>query len=248
MPDSGNDIPAPPPPRLVGPLVIVVLTAYMMVQTLGLLYAVYKKWPRTAVTQETSGAQARDSTTAPVPGSTAIAGLNPDSAAGESVGRESDEQKPGSKAASEEPSPGPDVSLVLLLLAPLVGALGGTIHSLRSFYAYVGQGQLAWRWVARYLLLPFVGAALAEVFYIVIRAGFLAPSAGSSAISPWGICAISALVGLFTGNALNRLGKIADSLFDKASNYSDQLKTPSADGKQGTGGPADQGQQGNDKP
>jgi hypothetical protein len=218
--------------RPVGPVAIVLMTVYLMALALGLLGAIYVKWPRNLTPTDQPAVVTNGTQSATTPAGQAATGTD-------SVGQDTtkpkvapgptseSKQKPEKPEKSKEPAQ-PDVAMTLLLLVPLVGALGATIHSLRSFYAYVGEGQLAWRWVVKYLMMPFVGAALAEVFYLVIRGGFFSPTADASSISPWGICAVSALVGLFTGNALNRLGKVADAIFDKATTYSDPLKSQPA--------------------
>ncbi len=216
----------------VGPVAIVFMTVYLMALAVGLLFVIIKNWPKTPVPKPTSAVVTNGSQSATAPAVQAAPGTDStgqdttklNAAPGSTTGPK---QKPAKPEKPGEPVE-PDVAMILLLLVPLVGALGATIHSLRSFYAYVGEGQLAWRWVVKYLLMPFVGAALAEVFYLVIRGGFFSPTADAGAISPWGICAVSALVGLFTGNALNRLGKVADAIFDKATTYSDPLKSQPA--------------------
>ena len=60
----------------------------------------------------------------------------------------------------------------LMLIAMLAGALGSLVHALRSLYWYVGNRTLVRSWLAMYVLLPFVGATLALIFYFVIRGGF----------------------------------------------------------------------------
>ena len=60
----------------------------------------------------------------------------------------------------------------LLLIVIIVGALGGLIHVMRSFYWYVGNRDLRRSWLLMYILLPFVGAGLALLFYLIIRGGF----------------------------------------------------------------------------
>ena len=63
----------------------------------------------------------------------------------------------------------------LLLIVILSGALGSLVHTLRSIYWYVGNKSLKWSWLSMYVLLPFCGAALALVFYFVVRGGFFVP-------------------------------------------------------------------------
>ena len=61
----------------------------------------------------------------------------------------------------------------LLVIVMLAGGLGSFIHSATSFGDYVGNETLTQNWIWWYLLRPFIGMALALIFYLVIRGGFL---------------------------------------------------------------------------
>ncbi|MBM3145724.1 MAG: hypothetical protein FJ010_12305, partial [Chloroflexi bacterium] len=65
----------------------------------------------------------------------------------------------------------------LILVVLISGALGSMVHALRSFFWYVGQRKLVRSWVAQYVLLPFSGATLGLLFYLVLRAGLFSPEA-----------------------------------------------------------------------
>ena len=111
----------------------------------------------------------------------------------------------------------------LLLIVLLAGALGSIVHGLRSLTMYVGNRQLRWSWVAYYAVLPFGGAATALVFYLVIRGGFFSPSSDFSETSPFGFAAFAAIVGLFSQNAILKLQKIAETIFERNEQQSDSL-------------------------
>ncbi|UCG42964.1 MAG: hypothetical protein JSU73_14085 [candidate division WOR-3 bacterium] len=119
----------------------------------------------------------------------------------------------------------------LLWIVALAGALGSMVHALRSFYTYVGHGKLAWRWLAMYVLLPFVGATLALVFYLVIRGGFFAPGTPAEAASPYGFAALAALVGLFSEQAILKLKDVAARLFKEPERGSDHFEGPESEGE-----------------
>lgn len=104
----------------------------------------------------------------------------------------------------------------MLLIVALAGALGSLVHALRSFYWYVGNRTLVWSWLAMYILLPFVGATLGVVFYLVIRGGFFSPQATVQQISPFGFAAVAALAGLFSEQAVLKLKQVAETLLTKA--------------------------------
>jgi hypothetical protein len=103
----------------------------------------------------------------------------------------------------------------LLMLVIVAGALGSLVHGLRSIYWYVGQRELVWSWVAKYLLLPFSGSVLAVVFYFVVRGGFFSPRAGFQQTSPFGFAALAAMVGMFSEQAVLKLKEISETLLSK---------------------------------
>ena len=103
----------------------------------------------------------------------------------------------------------------LLLIVSLAGTLGTLVHEIRSLYWYIGSRALIRSWVAKYLMQPFAGTALAVVFYLVIRGGFFSPQAGFKQTSPFGFAALAALVGLFSEQAVLKLKEIAETVLAK---------------------------------
>ena len=103
----------------------------------------------------------------------------------------------------------------LFLLVVCAGALGSLVHGLRSIYWYVGNRDLIWSWVPKYLIQPFGASVLAVVFYLVIRGGFFSADAGSQHTSPFGFMALSAMVGMFSEQAVLKLKEIAETLLSK---------------------------------
>jgi hypothetical protein len=98
----------------------------------------------------------------------------------------------------------------LLLLMALLGALGAMAHIIRSYFKYVGERNLIWSWMPQYFLIPFVGAILATITYILLRAGLIGGSS-SGAIpegNTWGFAAVATLVGLFSAQAAAKLKDI----------------------------------------
>jgi hypothetical protein len=80
---------------------------------------------------------------------------------------------------------------------------------------YIGNRSLVWSWVPKYLIQPFGAAVLAVVFYLVIRGGFFSADAGSQHTSPFGFMALSAMVGMFSEQAVLKLKEIAETLLSK---------------------------------
>ena len=109
----------------------------------------------------------------------------------------------------------------LFVVVAVTGALGGLIHSARSLYAYVGDRALLRSWLLFYLSLPFIGAGLAVLFYLILRGGLITGSAAQ--VNFFGFAAISALVGLFTPEAALKLQQIFTTLLASTPQERDQL-------------------------
>ena len=102
----------------------------------------------------------------------------------------------------------------LLLIAVWFGALGSLLHAGSSFASFAGNRQLVASWVPWYIIRPILGAGLATIFYVVMRAG-LATTAGVplANVSHFTVAAAGALVGLFTQRATLKLREVFDALF-----------------------------------
>lgn len=161
--------------NFVGPIGIVLITAYLILLCIFLLYSVAAFWPSATLAGESA------------PSSLPITffGLT--------------------FSVSDE--------VRLLLIVALAGALGSLVHALRSFFYYVGNRGLRWSWLAMYVLLPFVGATLGLVFYLVIRGGFFSPEATVQQTSPFAFAALAGLVGLFSEQAVAKLKEVATTVF-----------------------------------
>ena len=101
----------------------------------------------------------------------------------------------------------------LIWLVVITSALGSYIHTVTSFALYAGNRRLYASWLAWYLLRPAISAALALIFYFALRAGLFSGAAADQTINPFGIAAISGMVGMFSKQATEKLGKIFDTIF-----------------------------------
>jgi hypothetical protein len=120
----------------------------------------------------------------------------------------------------------------LLLIAIFAGALGSYIHLLRSFTSFIGNGALKASWFWFYMSGPFVGMAMSLIFYAVLRGGFLAGTpADEKVVNPFGVLAVSALVGMFTDKAGLKLKAVFDTLFKADDERADKLNAE--DGRAG---------------
>lgn len=101
------------------------------------------------------------------------------------------------------------------VIVALAGAIGAMLHGLRSLSRYVGEQYLFRSWIPYYILLPLVGGILATIVYLVLRAGLLPGATSSSQPDPYGISAIAALMGLFSGQAAEKLKAVFETIFTK---------------------------------
>jgi hypothetical protein len=116
------------------------------------------------------------------------------------------------------------LNVELLLLAILSGALGSYIHAVKSLADFLGNRTAKTSWFYFYVTRPFLGAALALLFYAVVRGGFMAGTpADAAAVSPYGVIAICGLVGMFSDRASQKLSEIFETLFRTNDTRKDKL-------------------------
>jgi hypothetical protein len=113
----------------------------------------------------------------------------------------------------------------LLILVAIAGGIGSIIYCLRSATWYLGNLEFRRSWAPWYLAQPLIGAALGLMTYIVFRAGLIQPTPeGDKAVNVFGFLAISALVGLYTEQALTQLKVIAETVLRPAPKGEDTTK------------------------
>jgi Putative Ig domain len=113
----------------------------------------------------------------------------------------------------------------LMLLVLFAGAFAASIYGIKSFVDYAGEETLTASWCWLYFSRPILGSGLAFIFYLVIRAGFLASTgADAKAINPFGFVAVAALVGMFSDKAILKLGDVFNALFQPADTRSNKLQ------------------------
>lgn len=106
---------------------------------------------------------------------------------------------------------GDDARLILIVM--LTGALGSHVHAATSFATYVGNRRIRLSWAWWYVLRPFIGMAMALIFYFVVRGGLLSTGAAANDISVFGLAATAGLVGMFSKQAADKLRELFDTLF-----------------------------------
>lgn len=110
----------------------------------------------------------------------------------------------------------------LFITVALAGLLGSLVHTVRSFYWYVGNRALVKSWIPKYILLPFAGASLSIAFYLIIRGGFFAGGSNVNQTNPFGFIALGVLIGMFSEQAVLKLKEMAETLLSKPKPGKDQ--------------------------
>ncbi|MDJ0893722.1 MAG: hypothetical protein QNJ92_01160 [Alphaproteobacteria bacterium] len=103
-----------------------------------------------------------------------------------------------------------------LAIAMICGGLGSFVHVATSFSSFAGNRSLKPSWIWWFLLRPPIGAALALMVYFITRSGFLLDGPLGEVVSPTGIAALSATVGLFAKQAIDKLKNVSDVAFNSA--------------------------------
>jgi hypothetical protein len=104
--------------------------------------------------------------------------------------------------------------VVLILMVLMAGALGALVGGSRRFLYFATRDELTKRDEWSYVIRPMQGAALALIVYFTLRGGYLGQDPDAK-VNPYGVAALSALVGLFTRHAVSKLTDVFDTLFGK---------------------------------
>lgn len=115
-----------------------------------------------------------------------------------------------------------DARLILIVLC--TGALGSCVHAATSFASYVGNKRLVLSWGWWYVLRPFIGMALALIFYFVLRGGLLSGGTAGSEMNVYGLAAVAGLVGMFSKQATDKLRELFDNLFRTEKGHGDDAR------------------------
>jgi hypothetical protein len=121
----------------------------------------------------------------------------------------------------------PEVVLIAMVL--MAGALGALVGVTRRFLYFAGREELTRRDEWSYLMRPLQGAALALIVYFTLRGGYLGQDQRAP-VNPYGVAALSALVGLFTRHAVSKLTDVFDTLFGKPREETARIEVKPRDG------------------
>lgn len=161
--------------------------------------------------------------------------------------RKAEEDEANSKTVRTRMGSDINREIDLLWLVLLAGSLGSFLHLAQSYSDFTGNRTLKSSWVWWYAFRPFVGSALALVFYAAMRGGLvtIVPASSTTAadLNAYGLVAASALVGMFSKSATTKLGEVFDILFqsDKARQTKDKLLPGSQAGAQAVKAAPDSG-------
>jgi hypothetical protein len=118
--------------------------------------------------------------------------------------------KSPARACLEDGTPS-TVSLIALIA--LAGALGGLIHGASSFAIFAGNRQFKSSWTWWYVLRPVLGAAVAQVVYLVVRSGMGSGGPTLSGADCLKTPGFAGLIGMFAEPAMLKLKDIFNTIF-----------------------------------
>lgn len=113
----------------------------------------------------------------------------------------------------------------LIWLVMIAAALGSYVHTVTSFTSYVGNRSLVRSWLWWYALRPAIGVALALIFYFVVRGGLFSNASLGKDISPFGVAALSGMVGMFSKQAADKLEEVFNNLFRTPDGQGDDTRS-----------------------
>jgi general stress protein 26 len=119
----------------------------------------------------------------------------------------------------------------LIIINALFGVLSGSTYGLSSIASWIATNKLERSWFLWYISRPVVGASLAIVFYLILRAGIIKDIPLTQ--NDYGFAAISYIAGLIATHAMKKIRDIFDTLF--GIKKTDQDKGDEAIGKNRAG-------------
>lgn len=99
-----------------------------------------------------------------------------------------------------------------LLLVVSSGVLGSSFNALSSYADSVGHRRLVKSWLLWYVMRVFVAVPLSMILYMVIRGILISPGANIADVNPFGLAAVSVLVGVFANSAANHLLRLSQTV------------------------------------
>lgn len=100
--------------------------------------------------------------------------------------------------------------LLVPIWAYLWGLVGGILQGFWFLWQHVNDRRMRKAWIPWYILLPFMGAILGALMYLVFSAGFIAATGESELKSKYIVIVLSALAGFSTRWAVTILDKLTE--------------------------------------
>lgn len=198
----------------------ILIGTYLIVVTGVLIFALVSRWPEAVPDGDTANPTVREfslqpDTTLSITG-TLSGGLSTDPPDSMSLRVVSNSDAVVDTTLTIAPRALTGLDLFWLVL--IVGALGACLHGLTSFGEYLGNKSFDKSWTMWYILRPLVGGVLAGIFHFVVRWGITQIDAKGFYAS----LGLAGLIGLFSKQALHKLGDFANVIFK--SDAEDRLK------------------------
>jgi hypothetical protein len=115
----------------------------------------------------------------------------------------------------------------MIIVVALAGAVGGLVHTTRSFYFHATDKTLHQSWLLWYILRPLVGSSIGLITYLIIRGGFITMDATVKEANVYSFTALAALAGMFSEQAVEKLKRVAELILTKVQAPSKKSKTKS---------------------
>lgn len=119
----------------------------------------------------------------------------------------------------------------LIVINALFGVLGGSTYGLSSIASWIATNKLERSWLLWYVSRPIIGASLAIIFYLILRAGIIKDIPLTQ--NDYGFAAISYIVGLIATHAMKKIRDIFDTLFGIKKTNQDKGDEPNSKSKAG---------------
>jgi len=103
---------------------------------------------------------------------------------------------------------------LLLGMVLVIGALGAQLQALLSLADYVGNQKYEPSWTFYYFKRPFVGAVVALLVFSTLNGGVIKGEDAAKIIgSFWGMTSICLISGLFSRQAMDKMGQVFSVMF-----------------------------------